>query len=476
MQNKKGISLIVLVITIIVMIILATAIIISISNSGIVNRANEAVEKTTEAQMKQMVTIAWSEAHLKDTTETKDDAYYLKEVKAYLTASGIPEEEQNKYIIIATVQGVSIKRKDMTAPVASIAKGEVTPYTIAVNVTATDSESGIKEYRYYIKKDSQTEYTLKETLTLGTYTFEGLEYSTKYDVKVEIEDNSENVTDLYSEDITTAEVEITTLGSLVASAANYGDATSYSANGIDSWKVFYKQTVNNEEYVYLITSDIVSKSALPDLPKASIIDDGRIEWYESGVANINVTVLTTTATMTNKPLWMANWSNYSTYENGRAASYLAAESYWTAFKSDKYGDNVVSAIGTPTLEMFVASWNQKGDLYNTSEVTKYVPLQYESSGTGYKIVGNTSSTYSIDGSDDELYISNHKYWLSSPGSGNEKYLFMITKNDGDWSSCDCIGFWHISFGNAYGLRPVVCLKSSTPAYVGPSNNIVLVEQ
>ena len=112
MQKKKGISLIVLVITIIVMIILAAAIIISISNSGIVNRANEAVDATNEAQMKQMVTLAWSEAFFKDTTETKDDAYYLKEVKAYLLASGITELTLNKYTLTANKSGANIQLKE----------------------------------------------------------------------------------------------------------------------------------------------------------------------------------------------------------------------------------------------------------------------------------------------------------------------------------------------------------------------------
>ena len=45
MQMKKGISLIVLVITIIVMIILAASVVISLSNNGIIGRANEAVFK-----------------------------------------------------------------------------------------------------------------------------------------------------------------------------------------------------------------------------------------------------------------------------------------------------------------------------------------------------------------------------------------------------------------------------------------------
>ena len=56
MQKKKGISLIVLVITIIVMIILAGSIIITLSNSGIINKANEAVDLTNDKQMQEYIT------------------------------------------------------------------------------------------------------------------------------------------------------------------------------------------------------------------------------------------------------------------------------------------------------------------------------------------------------------------------------------------------------------------------------------
>ena len=56
MQKNKGISLIVLVITIIVMIILAGSIIITLSNSGIINKANEAVDLTNDKQMQEYIT------------------------------------------------------------------------------------------------------------------------------------------------------------------------------------------------------------------------------------------------------------------------------------------------------------------------------------------------------------------------------------------------------------------------------------
>lgn len=59
-KQKKGISLIVLVITIIVMIILASAIIISLSNSGIIDNARKAVDLSNESGIKEALEITVS--------------------------------------------------------------------------------------------------------------------------------------------------------------------------------------------------------------------------------------------------------------------------------------------------------------------------------------------------------------------------------------------------------------------------------
>ena len=69
LNNKKGISLIVLVITIIVMIILAAAIILSLQSSGIIERANEAKAKTDVANARQVVALADAEWQLMDANE-----------------------------------------------------------------------------------------------------------------------------------------------------------------------------------------------------------------------------------------------------------------------------------------------------------------------------------------------------------------------------------------------------------------------
>lgn len=91
--KKKGISLIVLVITIIVMIILAAAIIITLANNGIIGRANEAVEGINEAQVREMANLAWAELYLDGEEITAG------KIIDYLKANGMTDAELSKYDI-----------------------------------------------------------------------------------------------------------------------------------------------------------------------------------------------------------------------------------------------------------------------------------------------------------------------------------------------------------------------------------------
>ena len=103
MRTNKGISLIVLVITIIVMIILAGAIILSLSNNGIIGKANEAVEKTNINQVRTLAELKWSEAYLDEKINTDEE--YSKAVKNALEQEGI---DTSKYVIVTTANGVEV--------------------------------------------------------------------------------------------------------------------------------------------------------------------------------------------------------------------------------------------------------------------------------------------------------------------------------------------------------------------------------
>lgn len=82
-NNKKGISLIVLVITIIVMIILAASVVITLSNSNIINRATDATKKTSVAQVAQLSNIAWAEGYMENLRGTALNQYVQTAMKDY---------------------------------------------------------------------------------------------------------------------------------------------------------------------------------------------------------------------------------------------------------------------------------------------------------------------------------------------------------------------------------------------------------
>ena len=104
MQKKKAVSLIVLVITIIVMIILAGVIILSLNNSGIIDKAQNAVDKTNLNEVKNLAQLAWAEAYL-NTGRTQEELETA--VMNALEANKITEEHYKGYTIEVTTQGVN---------------------------------------------------------------------------------------------------------------------------------------------------------------------------------------------------------------------------------------------------------------------------------------------------------------------------------------------------------------------------------
>lgn len=61
--NKKGISLIVLIITIVVIIILAAAIILNLSNTNLIENANKAVTENDRAEVQSAVTLKYADMY-----------------------------------------------------------------------------------------------------------------------------------------------------------------------------------------------------------------------------------------------------------------------------------------------------------------------------------------------------------------------------------------------------------------------------
>ena len=153
MKNKKGISLIVLVITIIVLAILAATVIVTITNSGIINKATDTVKIHDLSQVRSLASLAWSEALMDETITT--DAEYDAYVKQQLTNAGVNVSD---YDISASINGIEVNKKSDIVWEANVTAA--TPnviFTKADGVTPGDPENledgdivlyGDYEYRY----------------------------------------------------------------------------------------------------------------------------------------------------------------------------------------------------------------------------------------------------------------------------------------------------------------------------------------
>ena len=332
MQKKKGISLIVLVITIIVMIIIAASVVITLSNTGVINRASQAVDATNQSQVQDLAALVWADAYM----DNKRDEALVTEVTTKLGEQGITSDKWN---IQVSNTGVTVTSKNTaTAP---------------------------------------------------------------------------------------------GLGSLI-SKDNYGDKVDYTVtvNGTtyDDWQIYY----HNADYVYLISESYVEEVSLDKGTTVASLTNAEKELYSK--------------------FQVGSWPKYTlvdtvdsyTSYNSQAVAQLIKD-YANFANTTTYGDNVVGAIGGPTLELLAAGWNAKvGNPTMTLTTDKY----------GYKINGD----YYVEVTSDGLYVpSDYHYWLASPSASIYDRVVLVG-NDGV-GSCDC-------YDPANGVRPVVCLKSSIPATVG----------
>ena len=395
MKNNRGISLIVLSITILVMAILAATAIIGLENSGIIVRSKNTV-----------------------TSQKRQEEYTrLQVIKNGILTDNFGEITVEEYI-------TELKNKGIIEETTTIDK---------YGNTVAKTKSGLD---VYIKQDSSS------------------------NLQVSFE-----------------QIVVSTLGTMVETAEDYGKTVNYvSDNGITGWKVFYKQVIDGEEYVYLIASEKLAYDKMPtDIPGTTLklVTATPPDGVTRNLGNIYwSTVQSSMATIQNPKIWLANWGEYDSYntnKNGKCASYFLDETYWTEFKntSANYSSEVVGAIGTPTLEMFVESWNAKRNATNNTTIYNKAVTLTPSGTTGYNVNDVMFLTLTAL---DPLYVwstiaSNTSCWLASPVSRGVNYMAVI-EADGTINYDEYSHY-------AYGIRPVVCLKASILAKPGTTTDIAI---
>lgn len=226
------------------------------------------------------------------------------------------------------------------------------------------------------------------------------------------------------------------------------------------WKIFH----SDGENIYLIADDYIERTYVPTDTEGRVrIDAGNTNWQFGFAATSTEYDYWTSIDTDIKNKWLKKYveSGYTgtTYSMG-ATAYLLDTSLWSGFK-DSTG-YAVYAVGTPTLELFVESYNRT---HPESTIDTRVENEY-----GYQVKCSEDDTYSYSIS--ELDNSNNLYvitdntkargcWIATPSSG-VKY-----GNAGFGVGRD---FFNIRYNNMLnneafytttrGSRPIIALNSS----------------
>ena len=104
LKSKKGISLAVLIITIIVMVILTGVVVISIGDSGTIDMAKDAVNKTNMKQIESLVMMGWADGYMAGLRTQPELEEYVFD---YLATNNVTVK--GDFDVIVTTEGAQLK-------------------------------------------------------------------------------------------------------------------------------------------------------------------------------------------------------------------------------------------------------------------------------------------------------------------------------------------------------------------------------
>ena len=434
MKKNKGITLIALVITIIVLLILAGVTINAIvGNQSSMEKAKEARTENEKGNELDTIKLAVVDAMAKG----EDGQIKLTDLNASL--SGLVTENATGDSPW-TVTGNAGYKYRITS------YGEVTlssTVDIVKNnqiVTGKTVTLGTAEVGNALQLTAQP--TPDVTVTSSSWSSSNTSVATI--------DNTGLVTIVAEGQTTITLIAVTSIGNITKTCTiKVGDSISYTTtlNGVtlDNWKVFYV----DGNYTYIIYGDYLPNSAVSSTIKTNYN-------LVNGKGDYSIKSLTNRKDLMDAMTTTSNWADL--INNGSING--------IALSSEVKNDINVKAKGSPTLDLYVNSWNAKylSDKIYTAQTASamsdgfngyYLSITNNPPETSeYEVQMSTTTGYS-----DALYYPHTSsyeecggYWLASPSGSSDSDMMRVHSN----GSLD-----YNSNGNAYfAFRPVICLPSS----------------
>ena len=376
-----------------------------------------------------------------------------------ITKENITENTSFEYTVTdeqgnTQTKTIKITTIDKNAPAGFTITAENKEEGLKITGEATDAESGIDKYEYYAKKSTDSNYTKYDSnpiteLASGTYSVYAIAYDKAGNKKQS--NTVENVKILKTYSNVTAQ--------MVANepAKYYGlKVTDYtSQNGQNDWRIFY----SDGTHIFLITGDYINTAETNRINSATGMTTTGYRVYWNSIPSFQ--------TVDSEVLTRFKATEYELQngiENSNEVSTLLNANNWSSYKDS--GNKAEKAIGSPTVEMWMDSWNTR---YPNSSDQIYRKASTSTSYPGYYVgTGENPSSYYIDSSvmnkkegyKNKLYYPHTSgynsckgYWLASPSAYSHGYVLGVHYNG-------YVYFYIDGYDDSgLGVRPVVSLNS-----------------
>ena len=370
-----------------------------------------------------------------------------------ITKENITENTSFEYTVTdeqgnTQTKTIKITTIDKNAPADFSITAENIAEGLKITGTTTDAESGIDKYEYYAKKSTDGNYTKYDNnpitvLSSGTYSVYAIAYDKAGNTKQS--NTVENVKILRTYSNVTAQ--------MVASEPSkyYGlKVTNYtSTNGQNDWRIFY----SDGTHIFLITEDYINTAETDRINSATGMKKSGYNAYWSSAPSFQ--------TVDSEVLTRFKATEYelqSGINNSKCVSTLLNANNWSSYKDS--GNKAEKAIGSPTVEMWMDSWNARypGDkVYRKASTSTSYPGYYV--GTRQNPTKYDFSNSGKEGYKNKLYYphtssynSSNGYWLASPSAATRDSVLYVYYNG-------YVTFYNYYTSSCGGLRPVVSLNS-----------------
>ena len=223
---------------------------------------------------------------------------------------------------------------------------------------------------------------------------------------------------------------------------NYGKKvvgySSKSASGYTGdWRLFYQDA----EYTYIIANDLVGSYKPSDYYTTVTKEDGTTLKYQTGADVSEVGQNLSSKLKTNGTFFVED--NLNT--NIRATAWLTDTEYWEEY-TDEAG-NALFAIASPTVELYVESFNATAPTNGAEEITLGVGTYgyTEDAASGQISTSYNNGIYNYNGSS--------TWWLASPNGNRASSELIVDGYDGYFSD-----YYVTAYSRA--VRPAVCIPTS----------------